>query len=84
MLHFCPVGDPILFLWLLRLKAQIELIALSLADFHPPVLWHDPVVDGSLEEAKLVWRGRQGGEVKEETLKHREGSVGGSYFTSYS
>lgn len=52
MLHLCPVGDPILFLWLLRLKSQIELIALSLANFHPLVLWHYPVVDGSLEESK--------------------------------
>lgn len=52
MLHLCPVGDPVLFLWLLRLKSQIELIALSLANFHPLVLWHYPVVDGSLEESK--------------------------------
>lgn len=52
MLHLCPVGDPILFLWLLRLKSQIELIALSPANFHPLVLWHYPVVDGSLEESK--------------------------------
>lgn len=53
MLHLCPVGDPVLFLWLLRQKSQIELIALSLANFHPLVLWHYPVVDGSLEESKL-------------------------------
>lgn len=52
MLHFCPVGDPILFLRLLRLEAQVKLIALSLADPHPPVLWHYPVVDGALEESK--------------------------------
>lgn len=65
MLHLCPVGDPILFLWLLRLKPQIELIALSLANFHPLVLWHYPVVDGSLEESKLVRKDRE----KEVTLK---------------
>lgn len=52
MLHLCPVGDPVLFLWLLRLKSQIKLIALSPANFHPLVLWHYPVVDGSLEESK--------------------------------
>lgn len=54
MLHLCPVGDPILLLRLLRLKSQIELIALSLANFHPLVLWHYPVVDGSLEESKPI------------------------------
>lgn len=53
MLHLCPVGDPILFLWFLQLKTQIELIALSLANFHPLVLWHHPVVDRSLKESKL-------------------------------
>lgn len=52
MLHLGPVGDPILFLRLLGLKAEIELVALSLADLHPLVLWHYPVVDGSLEESK--------------------------------
>ena len=60
MLHLCPVGDPVLFLWLLRLKSQIELIALSPSNFHPLVLWHYPVVDGSLEESKLA--GKQKGE----------------------
>lgn len=50
MLHLRPAGDPILFLRLFRLKSQIELIALGLAYFHPLVLWHYPVVDGSLEE----------------------------------
>lgn len=59
MLHLCPVCDPVLFLWLLRLKPHIELIALSLANFHPLVLWHYPVVDGSLEESKLVRRERR-------------------------
>lgn len=59
MLHLCPVGDPILFLWLLRLKSQIELIALSLTNFHPLVLWHYPVVNGSLEESKLVGKERE-------------------------
>lgn len=59
MLHLCPVGDPILFLWLLRLKSQIELIPLSLANFHPLVLWHYPVVDGSLEESKLLGKERE-------------------------
>lgn len=59
MLHLCPVCDPVLFLWLLRLKSQIELIALSLANLHPPVLWHYPVVDGSLEESKLVGKERE-------------------------
>lgn len=39
-LHLCPVGDPILFLWLHRLKSQTEVVALSLANPHPPVLWH--------------------------------------------
>lgn len=39
-LHLGPVGDPILFLWLHRLKSQTELVALSLANPHPPVLWH--------------------------------------------
>ena len=71
MLYLCPVGDPVLFLWLLRLKSQIELIALSLANFHPLVLWHYPVVDGSLEESKLVGekeREREGGDIKEDTL----------------
>lgn len=53
MLHLGPVGDPILFLRLLGLKSQIELIAFSFANFHPLVLWHYPVVDGSLEESKL-------------------------------
>lgn len=73
MLHLCPVGDPILFLRLLRLKSQIELIALSLANFHPLVLWHYPVVDGSLEESKLVGREREreGGDIKEEALKQQ-------------
>lgn len=52
MLHFCPVGDPILFLWLLKLKSKIELIPLSLGNSHPLVLWHYPVVDSSLEESK--------------------------------
>lgn len=65
MLHLCPVCDPVLFLWLLRLKSQIELIALSLANFHPLVLWHYPVVDSSLEESKLVGKERE----KEATLK---------------
>lgn len=52
MLHLCPTCDPILFLWLLGLKPQIELITLSPANFHSLVLWHYSVVDGSLEEAK--------------------------------
>lgn len=65
MLHLCPVCDPVLFLWLLRLKPQIELIALSLANFHPLVLWHYPVVDGSLEESKLVGRERGGDDIKQ-------------------
>lgn len=52
MLHLCPAGDPVLFLRLLRLISQIELIALSLPNFHSLVLWHYPVVDGSLEESK--------------------------------
>lgn len=65
MLHLCPAGDPVLFLWLLRLESQIELIALSLANFHPLVLWHYPVVDGSLEESKLGVKDRE----KERTLK---------------
>lgn len=56
MLHFCPVGDPVLFLRFLRLKSQIKLIALSLTNFHPLVLWHYAVVDGSLEESKLRQR----------------------------
>lgn len=51
-LHFCPVGDPILFLRLLELKSKIELIPLSLENLHPLVLCHYPVVDGSLEESK--------------------------------
>lgn len=51
-LHLCPVGDPILLLWLLGLKSQIELVALGLANSHPAVLWHYTVVDGSLEESK--------------------------------
>lgn len=55
-LHLCPVCDPVLLLWLLRLKPQIELIALSLADPHPLVLWHYPVIDGALEESKLAGR----------------------------
>ncbi len=59
MLHLCPAGDPVLFLWLLRLESQIELIALSLANFYPPVLWHYPVVDGSLEETKLEGKERE-------------------------
>lgn len=65
MLHLCPVCDPVLFLWLLRLKSQIELITLSLANFHPLVLWHYLVVDSSLEETKLVGKERE----KEATLK---------------
>lgn len=72
MLHLCPVGDPILFLWLLGLKSKIELIALSLANFHPLVLWHYPVVDGSLEESKLVRKEREGGDITEDTLKQQE------------
>lgn len=52
MLHLFPVGDPVLFLWLLWLKSQVELIALSSGNSHPAVLWHYPVVDGSLEEPK--------------------------------
>lgn len=51
-LHFSPAGDPILLVWLFRLKSQIELIAVGLAYFHPLVLWHYPVVDGPLEEAE--------------------------------
>ncbi len=72
MLHLCPVGDPVLFLWLLRLKSQIELITLSLANFHPLVLWHYPVVDGSLEESKLMGKEREGGDIKEDTLTQQE------------
>lgn len=53
MLHLCPVSDPVLFLGLLRLKSQVELIALSLAYFHSLVFWHYAVVDGSVEESKL-------------------------------
>lgn len=60
MLHLCPAGDPILFLRLLRLKSQIKLIALSLANFHPLVLWHYPVVDGSLKESKLEGESERG------------------------
>lgn len=50
MLHLCPVGNPILSVWL---KSDVELIAIGLAKFHPAVLWHYPVVEGSLEESKL-------------------------------
>lgn len=79
MLHLCPVCDPVLFLWILRLKSQIELIALSLANFHPLVLWHYPVVDSSLEESKLVGkeREREGGDIKEteeDTHLHSRGA----------
>lgn len=66
MLHLCPTCDPILFLWLLGLKPQIELITLSPANFHSLVLWHYSVVDGSLEEAKLAGRKK---ERKKVTLK---------------
>lgn len=58
MLHLRPVCNPVLFLWLLGLKTQIELIALSLANFHPLVLWHYPVVDGPLEESELAGKAR--------------------------
>lgn len=53
MLHLSPVSDPVLFLGLLRLKSQVELIALSLANLHSLVFWHYAVVDGSVEESKL-------------------------------
>lgn len=71
MLHLCPVGDPVLFLWLLRLISQIELIALSLANSHPPVLWHYPIVDGSLEESKLAGKKKMRGEgdIKEDARR---------------
>lgn len=59
MLHLCPVGDPVLFLRLLGTKSQIELIALGSADLHRPMLWHYPVVEGSLEEPKLPRRQRE-------------------------
>lgn len=68
-LHFCPVGDPVLFLWLLKLKSQIELIALSPANFHPLVLWHYPIVDGSLEESKLAGKEREEGDIKEDRFE---------------
>lgn len=54
MLHLSPVCDPVLSLWILGLKSKIELIALSLANLHPLMLWHDPVIDSPLEESKLV------------------------------
>ena len=57
MLHLCPVSDPILFLRLLELKAQVELVALSLAYPHPLMLWHDSIIDGPLEESKLLEQG---------------------------
>lgn len=60
MLHLCPTCDPILFLWLLGLKPQIELITLSPANFHSLVFWHYSVVDGSLEEAKLAGKKKKG------------------------
>ena len=72
MLYLCPVGDPILFLWLLRLKSQIELIALSLANFHPLVLWHYTVVEGSLKESKLEGKRREGGDIKEDAIKWKD------------
>lgn len=65
MLHLCPTCDPILFLWLLGLKPQIELITLSPANFHSLVFWHYSVVDGSLEEAKLAGKKRkEEGDIK--------------------
>lgn len=54
MLHLCPGCDPELFPWLLGLKSQVELMPLGLANSHPLVLWHYPVVDGSLEESMLL------------------------------
>lgn len=64
-LHLGPVGDPVLFLWLLRQEAQVELVAIGPADLHSLVFWHYPVVDGPPEETKLGWRGRQGRSVRE-------------------
>lgn len=76
MLHLCPVGDPVLFLWFLRLKSQIELITFSLANFHPLVLWHYPVVHSSLEESKLVGKEREKEEVTLKRIKLHSGRAG--------
>lgn len=53
-LHLCPVGDPVLFACILRLEANVELVALLITEFHSIVLWYNLVVDGPLEEAKLL------------------------------
>lgn len=73
MLHLCPAGNPVLFLWLLGLKSQIELITLIPANFHPAVLWHYPVVDGSLEESKLVGKQKVHGDYMESRSMRRNG-----------
>lgn len=54
MLHLRPGCDPGLFPWLLRLKSGVELMPLGPANSYPLVLWHDPVVDGPLEEESML------------------------------
>lgn len=81
-LHLCPVGDPILFLWLLKLESEIELIPLGLANFHPLVLWHYAVVDRSLEEPELVGEARERG--RQLTLERRHFSSGRAELNGHS
>lgn len=71
LLHLRPVRDPVLFSRVPGLTIQVGVIALSPTDFHPLVLWHYPVVDGSPEESQL-W----GGETEiEAIMRWRKGGV---------
>lgn len=78
MLCLGPVGDPILFLWLLGLKTQIELIAFSPANLHPLVLRHHPVIDGPFKESKLDGRReeKKGGRGVREYAFKLQGNLG--------
>lgn len=77
LLHLRPVCDPVLFPRVLGPNTQIELIALSPANFHPLVLWHYPVVDGPPEESELWGRGENGaGERDGDVREMKEGARG--------
>ena len=54
MVYLCPVGDQVLSLRLAGWEAHASFVAVCLADPHPPVLWHDAIVDSPLEEPKLA------------------------------
>ena len=54
MVYLSPVGDQVLSLRLAGGEAHAPFVAVCLAGPHPPVLWHDAIVDGPLEEPKLA------------------------------